>query len=77
MPRIHARNRSEKLARILFERMGIFKMRTGDIAETIGCVRSTARRYMLEPEAMKLGDVIDFARKTGLTDAEWLELRKC
>lgn len=77
MPRIHARNRSEKLARILFERMGIFKMRTGDIAETIGCVRSTARRYMAEPESMKLGDVIDFARKTGLTDAEWLELKNC
>ena len=38
MPRIHARNRSEKLARILFERMGIFKMRTGDIAEALGCV---------------------------------------
>lgn len=77
MPRIHARNRSEKLARILFERMGIFKMRTGDIAEALGCVRSTARRYMLEPEAMKFGDVIDFARKTGLTDAEWLELKNC
>lgn len=77
MPRIHARNRSEKLARILFERMGIFKMRTGDIAETIGCVRSTARRYMTEPESMKLGDVIDFARKTNLSDAEWLELKKC
>lgn len=77
MPRIHARNRSEKLARILFERMGIFKMRTGDIAETIGCARSTARRYMAEPESMKLGDVIDFARKTGLTDAEWLELKNC
>lgn len=77
MPRIHARNRSEKLARILFERMGIFRMRASDLAKATGKTGPTAKGYLEHPERMKLGDVIDFANRTGMTDEEFLQIRHC
>ena len=77
MPRIHARNRAEKLHRILFERMGIFKMRAADVAKATGKSDPTARGYLEHPERMRLGDLIDFCNLTGMTDEEFLQIRHC
>lgn len=77
MPRIHARSRAEKLHRVLFERMGVFRLRAADIARVTGKSDPTAKKYLEHPERMKLGDVIDFCNRTGMTDEEFLQIRHC
>ena len=77
MPRIHARSRAEKLHRVLFERMGVFRLRAADVAKVTGKSDPTAKKYLEHPERMKLGDVIDFCNRTGMTDEEFLQIRHC
>ena len=77
MPRIHARSRAEKLHRVLFERMGVFRLRAADVAKVAGKSDPTAKKYLEHPERMKLGDVIDFCNRTGMTDDEFLQIRHC
>ena len=71
---IYARDRTDRIGNILFNRFG-FRIRSADIAKIINVSASTAARKRRDPENMTLGEAIDIANATDLSDEAWVSLR--
>ena len=75
MPRIRPYTRADTLRKILFERTRV-RIPVTEIARVIGKCPQTARNYIDRPETMPLEAVITYANAVGMTDEEWLQLKR-
>lgn len=75
MPRLRPITRSDRLRHILFERTQV-RIPVTEIARVIGKCRQTARNYIDKPETMTIECLALYANAAGITDEEWLAIRR-
>ena len=75
MPRLRPLTNADRFRRILFERTTA-QFAVSEIARIIGKCPQTARNYINRPETMPLGALIRYANGVGMSDEEFLQLRK-